>query len=222
MRTLRLSDLPFPCLWAPGNVTRLKNDDDEEEDGYESGSSDGDTETRDEDGEYGDIIISHSDGRHRGGVKIFRKNALSLATQCTICSVRISFAKSGFWPKAALRHGYPPTNVAAWRGDTNAPLRVVRKLFPASAGACFSAPVACGARSGTTSPASHRKSDASTTPSACQPPGATDPPPRSVEKMFWASPRACFGGLGRAIALNIFFSDLLSSRPRGYRRHWPR
>ena len=55
MRTLRLSDLPFPCLWAPGNVTRLKNDDDEEEDGYESGSSDGDTETRDEDGEYGDI-----------------------------------------------------------------------------------------------------------------------------------------------------------------------
>ena len=85
MRTLRLSDLPFPCLWAPGNVTRLKNDDDEEEDGYESGSSDGDTETRDEDGEYGDIIISHSDGRHRGGVKIFRKNAPSLATQCTIC-----------------------------------------------------------------------------------------------------------------------------------------
>ena len=104
-------------------------------------------------------------------------------------SVRISFAKSGFWPKAALRHGYPPTNVAAWRGDTNAPLRVVRKLFPASAGACFSAqllsaPVACGARSGTTSPASHRKSDASTTPSACQPPGATDPPPRSVENVL--------------------------------------
>ena len=103
--------------------------------------------------------------------------------QCTN-SVRISFAKSGFWPKAALRHGYPPTNVAAWRGDTNAPLRVVRKLFPASAGACFSAPVACGARSGATSPASHRKSDALTTPSACQPPGATDPPLRSVENVL--------------------------------------
>jgi hypothetical protein len=73
------------------------------------------------------------------------------ALQIGRISVRISFAKSGFWPKAALRHGYPPTNVAAWRGDTNAPLRVVRKLFPASAGACFGAPVACGARSGTTS-----------------------------------------------------------------------
>ena len=57
MRTLRLSDLPFPCLWAPGNVTRLKNDDDEEEDGYESGSSDGDTETRDERMENMEILL---------------------------------------------------------------------------------------------------------------------------------------------------------------------
>jgi hypothetical protein len=79
-------------------------------------------------------------GKFRHGVRLAK----------SMHSVRISFAKSGFWPKAALRHGYPPTNVAAWRGDTNAPLRVVRKLFPASAGACFGAPVACGARSGTT------------------------------------------------------------------------
>ena len=117
MRALRLSDLPFPCLWAPGSVTRLKNDDDEEEDGYESGSSDGDTETRDEDGEYGDIIISHSDGRHRGGVKIFRKNAPSLATQCTIChrtqeaKEKAKVKKRGLYDSSAARKrkSYLPT-----------------------------------------------------------------------------------------------------------------
>jgi hypothetical protein len=63
------------------------------------------------------LYLIQIDGRHRGGVKIFRKNAPSLATQCTIChrtqeaKEKAKVKKRGLYDSSAARQrkSYLPT-----------------------------------------------------------------------------------------------------------------
>ena len=63
------------------------------------------------------LYLIQIDGRHRGGAKIFRKNAPSLATQCTIChrtqeaKEKAKVKKRGLYDSSAARKrkSYLPT-----------------------------------------------------------------------------------------------------------------